>query len=370
MNEEKSILEELKKFGLPNLVFLQTCDADAQPLLEKIKNKWQSGEISNFDYLMKLNLLAGRTYNDLSQYPVFPWVISDYKSKQLNLDDPDVYRNLTSPIGALDKNRLQKLLSKRDANIDELDYLYGSFYSSPAVVIGYLIRVEPFTSLHIELQAGKFDVSNRLFNSIPKAWESVSKATMDFRELIPEFFFFPEFLRNINNIKNESVCDVELPKWANNSANEFVYLHRKALESKYVSSILNNWIDLIWGYKQRGENAIEADNVFKPSMYDDIWNDSDSFKENRSKIENVLLYRGQVPPQLFKEKHPVKSSKQAVTYFDKLYIISIESNRTEISFSHVEQNAAEHKYKITVVTVDGIMRSYTIDFSKLIKKSF
>lgn len=32
--------------------------------------KWVNREISNFDYLMQLNTIAGRTYNDLAQYPV------------------------------------------------------------------------------------------------------------------------------------------------------------------------------------------------------------------------------------------------------------------------------------------------------------
>lgn len=30
---------------------------------------------------MHLNTLAGRTYNDLMQYPVFPWIIADYESE-------------------------------------------------------------------------------------------------------------------------------------------------------------------------------------------------------------------------------------------------------------------------------------------------
>ena len=41
---------------------------------------WINGEISNFDYLMYLNAIANRSFNDLSQYPIFPWVISDYSS--------------------------------------------------------------------------------------------------------------------------------------------------------------------------------------------------------------------------------------------------------------------------------------------------
>ena len=37
--------------------------------------------MSNFEYLMHLNTIAGRTYNDLMQYPVFPWVVADYQSE-------------------------------------------------------------------------------------------------------------------------------------------------------------------------------------------------------------------------------------------------------------------------------------------------
>ena len=33
---------------------------------------WQHGHISNFDYLMYLNSMADRSFNDLTQYPVFP----------------------------------------------------------------------------------------------------------------------------------------------------------------------------------------------------------------------------------------------------------------------------------------------------------
>ena len=42
---------------------------------------FQNGEISNFQYLMHLNTLAGRSYNDLAQYPIFPWVLADYESE-------------------------------------------------------------------------------------------------------------------------------------------------------------------------------------------------------------------------------------------------------------------------------------------------
>ena len=339
--QRHKILEELKKFGLPNLIFLQTCDADAQPLLEKIKNKWQSGEISNFDYLMKLNLLAGRTYNDLSQYPVFPWVISDYKSEQLNLDDPQIYRDLSAPIGTLNEDRLQSLLSRRALNTTELDYLYGSFYSSSAVVVGYLIRIEPFTSLHIELQAGRFDVPNRLFNSIPKAWDSVSKAPMDFRELIPEFFYMPEFLVNSNHfdLGVSDTNDVELPPWAS-SARDFITKNRAALESKYVSAMLPRWIDLIFGVLSRGEESVSVNNVFSPYFFEtaitpEVLEDPKQLKF----IQEYAACFGHAPRQLFFEPHKSKKfnlMRPPITTFGHKYFILFDVKNPILSLEVID----------------------------------
>jgi Beige/BEACH domain len=42
--------------------------------LSSATSKWLKGEVSNFDYLMHVNVAAGRSFQDLTQYPVFPWV--------------------------------------------------------------------------------------------------------------------------------------------------------------------------------------------------------------------------------------------------------------------------------------------------------
>lgn len=57
--------------------------------------KWQRREIANFDYLMFLNTIAGRTYNDLNQYPVFPWILSNYTSETLDLSEASNFRDLS-----------------------------------------------------------------------------------------------------------------------------------------------------------------------------------------------------------------------------------------------------------------------------------
>lgn len=53
----------------------------------------------------------------------------------------------------------------------------------------------------IFLQGG-FDIPERMFYSVKKEWESASKDNMgDVRELIPEFFYLPDFLLNANHIQ-------------------------------------------------------------------------------------------------------------------------------------------------------------------------
>ena len=54
---------------------------------------------------MDLNTLAGRSFNDLTQYPVFPWVLADYTSEVLDLNNAASFRDLSKPMGAIGEAR-------------------------------------------------------------------------------------------------------------------------------------------------------------------------------------------------------------------------------------------------------------------------
>ena len=45
-------------------------------------NMWVDGLISNYDYLIYINTMASRSFSDLSQYPIMPWVISNYEDDE------------------------------------------------------------------------------------------------------------------------------------------------------------------------------------------------------------------------------------------------------------------------------------------------
>ena len=131
----------------------------------------------------------------------------------------------------------------------------------------------------------------------------------DVKELIPEFFYFPDFLRNSNKFdfgktqSGEVVDDVILPNWAS-SPEEFVKIHREALESDHVSENLHKWIDLIWGYKQRGPESVNSNNVFHYLTYDGAV-DLDQIENDieRKAIEDQMNFFGQTPLQLFETPH-------------------------------------------------------------------
>jgi hypothetical protein len=304
-------------------------------LFQNVTKKWRMGELSNFYYLMIINTIAGRTFNDLSQYPVFPWVIADYESETLDLSNPKSYRDLSKPMGAQTPGRAQQFKERYDALASLDDKLsppfhYGTHYSSAMIVTSYLIRLRPFVQSYLVLQGGKFDHADRLFNSIDRAWKSASHDnTTDVRELTPEFFFLPEFLINSNNFEfgklqsGEVSNDVILPPWAKGDPKIFIAKNREALESPYVSANLNLWIDLVFGIKQSGEEAVSALNVFHHLSYNGAINlDNINDEVEKRAIIGMINNFGQTPTRIFNKPHPSREVLNTPSYY--LNLVNIE----------------------------------------------
>jgi hypothetical protein len=328
--------------------------------LEKAVNAWSSGNISNFDYLMILNYASGRTFSDLNQYPIFPWILRNYLSHSLDLKESSSFRDLSLPMGCLTEKRRKRVklnfenmmeAAKLDVMMNPLNYQqisdtgasdflsqigfihlpqvtkvsnffsnifksnkpqlqskvsslqsassftfspqpyhHGSFYSNAGFVLYFLTRIEPFASREKHIHSGRFDVADRIFHSLSDCWKfAAEEVVLDCKELIPEFFCTSAFLRNhlsfgifgyktplydsllghppklenkedkldsksVNSQKQRGsvVHDVVMPLWAHKDPERFIFIHRMALESPVVSSQLHKWIDLIFGYKQKG----------------------------------------------------------------------------------------------------------------------
>ena len=314
--KRNKVYSKIVSLKLPNMIYSSSRSPADLLKASGLTQKWVTRQITNFEYLMQLNTIAGRTFNDLSQYPVFPWILADYTSHQLNLADPAVFRDLTKPMGIQNPKHVKEVKERYDNFEDPSGtvskFHYGTHYSNSAMVLHYLVRVEPFSSLHIELQSGRWDVADRQFHSISQSWKSLYDNLNDVKELVPEFFYFPEFLLNLNSFdlgqlqggKKRKVNNVELPRWSIN-AYDFIRKHREALESDYVSTQLHHWIDLIFGLKQKGQSAVDALNVFYYCTYEGAVDlDAIQDESEREAVEGMINNFGQTPCQLLKEPHP------------------------------------------------------------------
>ncbi len=127
--------------------------------LSVLTRAWRKGYISNLNYLLRLNAISGRSFHDPGNYPVMPWVLSNFTSDSVpDLSDERNYRDLSKPMGALDPLRLRKFQEKYAGLCASLDtaippFMYGSHYSNTGgVVLHYLVRTRPFAGLHRQLQ--------------------------------------------------------------------------------------------------------------------------------------------------------------------------------------------------------------------------
>ena len=63
-------------------------------------------------------------------------------------------------------------------------------------------------------QGGRFDHADRMFHSVESTWRACLDNTSDVKELVPEFFYQPEFLRNANGFDlgtRQVCCETGMP---------------------------------------------------------------------------------------------------------------------------------------------------------------
>ena len=194
-------------------------------------------------------------------------------------------------------------------------------------------RLFPYSLTMIEIQGSGFDCAERLFICLDKTFISAASEKCDVRELIPEFYYMPEMFLNINKLnfgqiqinnyigsityydelfeENEkkekiSINGVLLPKWCKDNPYYFILKSRELLENSSIINA-NPWIDLIFGYYQRGKNAQKIGNLYLPCSYDGVMNGRLSDEEilknrNDSEFRMRLFELGVNPCKVFDKK--------------------------------------------------------------------
>ena len=271
--------------------------------VKKVISEVKNGYISNYLYLLKLNFYASRTFNDINQYPVFPWLFFDLNkinailsiekssiekaettaneplvNQEDNNDIIDIegiemnnaensnedlsvrlqLRNFSYPISLQTELKREKYIEKNDTN-------HGKHYSTSSYILYYLVRSYPFGEAMVQLQNLNKENPNRLLLTMAQSLKLLEQ-NFENREACPEFFSSFDFYSNLNCIflgiqdDHTFVDDLRVDKSLIIKSNiyptyfKYVYLFRKLLNSYLISKFLPNWIDYIFGSKQLEKN--------------------------------------------------------------------------------------------------------------------
>ena len=309
-NQLINFYEILNKFkGKEKIKIIQNSVETFKEL--NLLKEWQNSKISNFDFINLLNKYSSRSYNDLDQYPIFPWIYDSYK--KLNERNNNL-RKFEYPISAQTSEKRKEILDKYLIKCETTEFVshHQIHYSTSAFIYFYLLRLSPITEIHIGFQGNAFDNPDRLFNGFSDVKELLERYN-DNRELIPEIFYFDELYYNINlnffGIKSSNkmiVHNIILPENCFNSSH-FIYIQRMNFESNEIKNKISKWIDNIFGYNQYNENnLVDSFNVFNWETYEKLFKKKYSKGEiPEDKLNDELTYIilfGECPAVLFNKK--------------------------------------------------------------------
>ena len=335
LHEPAKIVDDLKdtKDIFENVIGFENVaiTSDSKKAIKRIKvsqkiEAWKEWKMTNYEFLMWMNIYGNRSFNDISQYPVFPWILNDYNDplKMEGEENEQKYniRDMATPMGMMtvsDESEARKELfienyeTLKETAEDGLmkPYFFGSNYSNPVYTCHFLMRVFPFTQIAIELQGSKFDHAERLFLSVEDSFTFSLTQKTDVRELIPEFFYLPELFLNINNLNmgslenGQKVNDITVP--CRNNPYEFVETMKTILESDEVSNTIQNWIDLIFGSKSKGKEAENAKNLFTEESYQESL-DINKVQDKEATLRKVEF--GLIPSQVMSKDCGKRDKKE------------------------------------------------------------
>ena len=319
---------------------------------EEFAKKWKEEKISTFDYLLLLNKLSSRSYNDPNQYPVMPWLFLE--------EGTNFIRNFDLPISVQDEEQREMYLSKTSYYLGEEEKLsHGNHYSTSAYTFFYLMRVNPFTNNMIRFQSNNFDVPDRQYSDMKQTILLCQKMNNN-REMIPELFSIPEIYINLNDNDfgkqkdGTRVHNISFHPYCDNPI-QFIYLLKDLLNNSIeVNKQINKFFDYIFGVNQLGNYSnSKKDNLsnkekeqlkslrrFNENCYGQLFNmkklilegqkknksDSELYQDIKNNI-NISVSFGQCPYQLLTEVHP--SKHKALNIGDNSSTISDLSNYSD-----------------------------------------
>ena len=70
--------------------------------ISEIKDLWKNNKISTLEYIMWINIYGNRSFRDVAQYPILPWILNDYSLNNFDsIFNLNSIRNFNLPMGMM-----------------------------------------------------------------------------------------------------------------------------------------------------------------------------------------------------------------------------------------------------------------------------
>lgn len=333
----------IKEFKFQPNTVIQT--ENYKEFVEKmnILQKWEKGDISTYNFLLLLNIYSGRSFSSPNYYPIFPLIDVDFEEI--------VKRDFSMPLAAQTpaKQNLFRSQWKQFSQSQSERFIFGASMSSPIFLSSYLYRIEPFTSLNKKLHKGELDKSDYLFNSITNICK-LMKLTNENREATPEFFSLPEAFENLR-------CE-------NNDYISWCYNNRKMLNDPSNRANVASWVDLVFGFAQRGEEAEKRINVYLPFLYEDVWDNFNGGDKKKDMAIEMIMTLGMIPPQIFTEKLSIQNNLIQSSDLEVFRQIDLSKFIQNISIKSAAVYFEKKTMKLAVLATNNSLTVCTVNILK------
>ena len=368
-NNKKDFLDFLKNYKeLTKLMHMK----DFLCTEKEITKKWKEYHFSTYEYLLLVNKYSSRSFNDNSQYPIFPWLLikdlynletinekdyltEEYLKKKSKIKEEDenynylkFLRQLNYPVCIQKIETIKKMIKKYIDSDEKYKNHLCIHYSTSSYVYYYLMRQEPYSDLMIKLQNYQQENPNRMFSDIEESLKTLETGK-DSREIIPEFFSRIEFLINLNceyfGMKtNKTIVDDIIINCLeeNEKINpffqyiHFIIEHKKLLNSKIISIHIDEWIDNIFGINQipaKKKDRENSCNIFFKSSYEKLYNLQ---KKLNKCIDKIKEYE--------KENKEKNNTSDIIKYKNKLIFKYMSKINSVLNFGQTPYQVFKEKH--------------------------
>ena len=247
---------------------------------ENYTKKYKDNIITTYQYLLAINKYSSRSYNNINEYPIMPWLIYDNKIREFDL-----------PM-SLQTEESRELFEDKYVKFKNMDmkFAHNNFYSSAPYTFFYLSRINPFTNGMIKFQGNCFEIPERQFLSVEITIQLCPK-TSNNREPTPEIFEMPEIYYNLNcndfgkSRGKSREHNISLSPFANNGIAFCYDLLGQINNDVEINNNINKWIDFIFGVNQYNDSK---DMLFR-RFNDDYYGQNLNFKKQISDLKDQKM---------------------------------------------------------------------------------